>query len=74
MTPYKNIIETFRAKYEPNYLSVQVEFQNSMEVLFGVSLSLEKGDEMVHVHRVSAQSLTDTLHEMVRRSDFDNGR
>jgi len=74
MNEFEKIIRKFRDDYNPSYLSVRIEYADSMRVEFGVSMTMERDDAMVHCHNVTAQSLTRTLAEMVRQSDFTNGR
>lgn len=72
--PYDKIIETFRAKHNPCYLSVRIEFANCMTVEYGASLKLQSGDKIVYSHNIADKSLTNTLEWMVRLANVTNGR
>lgn len=71
--PYEDIIASARERYAIYYLVLTVNFRNNGSVSYGVALSRMKDDEMVHIHDCE-EDLEVLINEMIRRSDFENGR
>jgi len=66
-------ISEMRTAIQPHYMCVRAEFNEDGTVKFGIALSLEKSDNMAHIHNFGGD-LSVMINEAVRQCNFINYR